>query len=222
VDEVDKLLKGDDSIQDKGEKPENKETVSPEVEINGRKYTAADFQAMATDYENLAKEKGRLAGEVGELRKKVAPQDDKKVVKDEQPELTQEQIAAGREELKKVFGVVTEEDLDRREYTKEAEEKLNELSKKYGVDKEAFAKELIDIGVRMNPEKFEKIWIANHTDDYLKWKREAMKKDKVETPYTIRSVKEGLDLPSQPKPRFGETVVSRALELIGATEGANV
>lgn len=215
MEEVDELLNGGDSVQDKGDKPA--ETVPSEFEINGRKYTAAEFSEMAKDYENLAKQQGKLANEVGELRKKIAPA---KETKSEQ-ELTPEEIALAKKELQEKFGVVTEEDLDRRDYTKAADAKLTEISKKYGIDKEEFGKELVDIGVRLDPEKFEKIWIANHTDEYIKWKQEAMKKDKPETPYTVRPVKEGLELPSQAKPRFGETVVSKALELIGATEGAN-
>jgi hypothetical protein len=218
MEEVDELLKEGDSVQ-ATDKTEDKETVPSEFEINGRKYTAAEFSEMAKDYENLAKQQGKLANEVGELRKKVIPAKEAEAKPDE--DLTPEQIAQGKKELKEKFNVITEEDLDRRDYAKAADAKINEIAKKYGIDKEAFGKELVDIGIRLDPEKFEKIWIANHTDEYIKWKREAMKNDKPETPYTVRPVKEGLELPSQAKPRFGETVVSKALELIGATEGAN-
>lgn len=220
MEEVDKLLSEGDSVQET-ETTVIKDPVSPDksVEINGRTYAANEFAAMAKDYENLSKQQGKLANEVGELRKKIAPA--KEVVTKNEEMLTPEQIAEGRKELKKTFGVVTEEDLDRRDYMKTADMKITEISKKYGIDKETFGKELVDIGVRVDPEKFEKIWIANHTDEYLTWKKEAMKKDKVEAPYTVRPVKEGLELPSQTKPRFGETVVSKALELIGVQEGAN-
>jgi hypothetical protein len=223
MEEVDELLNGGDSVQTT-ETTVTKETVSPDkpVEINGRTYTQAEFAEMAKDYENLAKQQGKLANEVGELRKKVTPA--KEVVETKanpDDQLTPEQIAQGKKELKEKFGVVTEEDLDRRDYTKAADAEINRIVKKYGIDAEKFGEELVDIGVRMNPEKFEKIWIANHTDDYLKWKKEAMKKDTPETPYTVRPVKEGLELPVEAKPRFGETVVSKALELIGATDGAN-
>lgn len=221
MEEVDKLLSEGDSVQETETKTDTKDPVSPDksVEINGRTYTANEFAAMAKDYENLSRQQGKLANEVGELRKKIAPTKEAGTKNEE--ELTPEQIAEGRKELKKTFGVITEEDLDRRDYMKAADAKITEISKKYDIDKEAFGKELVDIGVRVDPEKFEKIWIANHTDEYLSWKKEAMKKDKPETPYTVRPVKEGLELPSQTKPRFGETVVSKALELIGATEGAN-
>lgn len=221
MDEIEELIKNtktdpSNAQGDDGSKQDTTVSTTPNiVEVNGAKYDlnkAEDITKMQTDYMNLTKHAGKLANDIDKARKVTPP------ASEETKELTPEMKKAVTESLKSEFGVVTRDELDKRDYVKAATAEINRLAEKYGINKEAFAKSLSEYPVRIDPSRFEKLWQADHTDEYLKWRQEAMKADQTTTPYTMRTNKEGIELPSQTKPRFGETVVSKALELIGAKE----
>jgi hypothetical protein len=220
MDAADELL---GTVTDKGNNepgtPDKGTPASSEkvYEINGKKYSQTQFDELAKDYEANFREQGRLAAEVDNLKKSTP----KKTVEASADEGLPE---SERPRVKKVFkeelGFVTNEDLDVRDYVKDATKEVQRIAKEYEfANPDDLFKEMIDLNRRVPVEKLELFFKLNHPDLYEKKRAAGIAADKQATPYTERTAKPGAEMPKAPIVTWKKgNTVSAAMELIGAKE----
>lgn len=219
MDAADELL-NDDAGKGKDEPgaSESDATASSEpkiYEINGKKYTQAQFDDLAKDYEANFREQGRLAAENDRLKHSTV-QTKTPVEQPADTEVSEEE----KIKAKKALGYVTPEDLDIRDYVKDATKEVQRIAKEYGMEKpDDLFKEMIDLNRRVPVEKIELLFKLNHPDLYEKKRQAAIAADKPATPYTERTVKPGVEVPPAQATSWKKgNTVSKAMELIGAKE----
>lgn len=211
MDDVDDLLK-DEKPKVEPETPKDEGGEAKVFEVNGRKYNQAEMDKMAADFQASEKERGRLAHENDTLKKTVPDKPADKPATTEIPE-------AEKQAAKKALGYVTAEDLDVRDYVKEATKEVIRLSTEYGLKSDDLFKEMVDLNRKVPVEKLELLLKLTHPEEYEKKRAAGIAADKPATPYTERTVKPGVEIPPSEALSFRkENTVKKAMEVIGAKE----